>query len=170
MKRKTKVRITVISSISFLIIGFIVFINIPFELNYIFIDTYSIAEEDGWRGWTDWNLVTRQSLDYFKSSEGLGDKDILELVKNPDDSVSEFNVYISGFDYIDYFLVYSSRKPIKKIKFKYNSYFYKFLNILEDSPKISENGLRIFIEFDESVELTDYFYLYKIGKKPDIKW
>jgi len=145
---KMKMRIAVFSSIAFLVTVMIVFVNIPFDVDFVYVDKFIIDEYDFRRGdYPKWNIITRDLLYLIKNdgkyvnlwyenytyeeiTKNYGEYDILEIVKNHRDSIHEFNIYVDEFDFTDYYLVYTNTQPIKKVTFKYNYYLRKLWNYI----------------------------------------
>ena len=193
---KKKIRMIALSSIAFVIIVFVVFLNIPFEIDFVFVDKFVIDKKDTHYGVNPkWRRITRESFYLAKNDEvyldlgndytyeeltrDYGEYDIMAIATNPSDSIHEFNIFVDEFDFTDYYLVYTSRQPIKKVTFKYNyyvwkaykyisryasNYYYRMDKNIASPFDIWKDKCGIDVRFDESAECANYFYVYKIPK------
>jgi len=152
MKKKTKILITILISSAILIIAFIIFINIPFKVEFTLVGEYPMGDD----------VDDIHSLFTGVGYRAISTKDIelnIRFVGN-----QEFTDYVAAFDGKDSFLIYSSRKPIKKITFQYKMYSEALLNLIPRHSMSKLNEYLFFdVELDDDAESAEYYYLYKVS-------
>ena len=152
MKKKTKILMIVLISFAIFITAFVIFINIPFEVEFTLVGEYPMGDDvnDPFLLFTDigYRSISKKEIDYD-----------IEFVSN-----QEFTNYAKSFNYTDEFLIFSSRKPIKKIIFQYKMYSEALVNFMYRHSMSKLNEYLFFdVELDEDAESAEYYYLYKVS-------
>jgi len=105
-------------------------------------DSFLLFTDIGYRS------ISKEEVDYD-----------IEFVSN-----QEFTNYTKNFDYTNEFLIFSSRKPIKKIYFQYKMYSEALLNLIPRHSMSKLNEYLFFdVELDDDAESAEYYYLYKVS-------
>lgn len=154
MKKKIIYLVINLVLFSAIIAAFVIFINMPFEVDFTLVGKYPMGD--------DINDVLA-----FYTTTGFYSVMLQRDVGSIYASDKDFNNYVNAFDFSEGFLIFSSRKPLKKVVCKYNRYYHILYNLItfNSTPKVYEYTLIADIELDDSVETTDYYYLYKITDK-----
>ena len=150
MAKKTKILVIVFSCLIIVISAFIIFINIPFKISFDLVGEYPIDESD-----LEYKDISLRAIYQSDIENGA------RFVKN-----QEFTDYMRAFDFSNGFLIFSSRKPIKTVTFKYKMYSKILYYIISANtlPTIIEY-IFIDVELDDDSEATDNYYLYQISDK-----